>query len=73
MINFTAGATNVLAACRAAKVETILTSCYSSKRAGSKPQRWAQKEVKIVYLDDIRATIGTATSCVASGNSNRRW
>jgi acyl-[acyl-carrier-protein]-phospholipid O-acyltransferase/long-chain-fatty-acid--[acyl-carrier-protein] ligase len=58
MINFTAGATNVLAACRAAKIDTIFTSRAFIER-GKLDNLIAgiSKEVKVVYLDDIRTTI----------------
>lgn len=58
MINFTAGVANVLAACKAAQIDTILTSRAFIEKgrldgliAGLSPT------VKIVYLDDIRPTI----------------
>src|SRR6186997_3571627 len=60
MMNFTAGVTNVLAACRAAKVDTILTSrAFIEKGRLDALVAGLQKEVKIVYLDDIRPTITT--------------
>jgi acyl-[acyl-carrier-protein]-phospholipid O-acyltransferase/long-chain-fatty-acid--[acyl-carrier-protein] ligase len=60
MINFTAGVANVLAACRAAKVDTILTSrAFIEKGRLDALVAGLQKEVKIVYLDDIRPTITT--------------
>jgi acyl-[acyl-carrier-protein]-phospholipid O-acyltransferase/long-chain-fatty-acid--[acyl-carrier-protein] ligase len=60
MINFTAGVANVLAACRAAKVDTILTSrAFIEKGRLDALIAGLQKEVKIVYLDDIRPTITT--------------
>ena len=61
MINFTAGAANVLAACKAAKLDTILTSRTFIER-GKLDALIAgiEKEIKIVYLDDIRPTITLA-------------
>ena len=60
MINFTAGVTNVLAACRAAQVDTILTSrAFIEKGRFDALIAGLQKEIKIVYLDDIRPTITT--------------
>jgi acyl-[acyl-carrier-protein]-phospholipid O-acyltransferase / long-chain-fatty-acid--[acyl-carrier-protein] ligase len=61
MINFTAGAANVLAACRAAQIDTILTSRAFIER-GKLDTLIAglQKEVKIVYLDDLRTSITLA-------------
>jgi acyl-[acyl-carrier-protein]-phospholipid O-acyltransferase/long-chain-fatty-acid--[acyl-carrier-protein] ligase len=58
MINFTAGAANVLAACKAAQLDTILTSRAFIER-GKLDALIAGLEGKIaiVYLDDIRPTI----------------
>ncbi len=58
MINFTAGPANVLAACKAAKLDTILTSrTFIEKGRLDNLVAALAKEVKIVYLDDIRPTI----------------
>ncbi|HEY2226805.1 MAG TPA: acyl-[ACP]--phospholipid O-acyltransferase [Xanthobacteraceae bacterium] len=58
MINFTAGATNILAACKAAQVTTILTSrVFVEKGRLDNMVAAVGKEVSIVYLEDIRPTI----------------
>jgi acyl-[acyl-carrier-protein]-phospholipid O-acyltransferase / long-chain-fatty-acid--[acyl-carrier-protein] ligase len=58
MINFTSGATNILAACRAAQVTTILTSrVFVEKGRLDNMVAAIAKEVSIVYLEDIRPTI----------------
>jgi acyl-[acyl-carrier-protein]-phospholipid O-acyltransferase/long-chain-fatty-acid--[acyl-carrier-protein] ligase len=59
MINFSAGAANILAACRAAEVDTILTSRTFVER-GRLDNVVAQLSptLRIVYLEDIRKTIG---------------
>ena len=58
MINFTAGASNVLAACKAAKVDTILTSrAFIEKGKLDGLVAALGREMAIVYLDDIRPTI----------------
>ena len=58
MINFTAGATNILAACKAAQIDTILTSrVFVEKGRLTNLVAAIEKEVKIVYLEDIRASI----------------
>jgi acyl-[acyl-carrier-protein]-phospholipid O-acyltransferase/long-chain-fatty-acid--[acyl-carrier-protein] ligase len=58
MINFTAGATNILAACRAAQVTTILTSrVFVEKGRLDNMVAAIAKEVSIVYLEDVRPTI----------------
>ncbi len=60
MINFTAGAANILAACKAAQIDTILTSrTFIEKGRLGNLLAAIEKEVKIVHLEDIRASIGT--------------
>lgn len=61
MLNFTAGATNLLAACKAAKVEVILTSRVFVEKAhlGEAIEKLSAV-VRIVYLDDVKASIGLA-------------
>jgi acyl-[acyl-carrier-protein]-phospholipid O-acyltransferase/long-chain-fatty-acid--[acyl-carrier-protein] ligase len=58
MINFTAGVASILAACKAARMDTILTSRAFIER-GKLDNLIAglQSQIKIVYLDDIRPTI----------------
>ena len=59
MINFTAGAANILAACRAAQVDTILTSrAFVEKGRLEHVIAQIETQVRIVYLEDIRATVG---------------
>ncbi len=61
MLNFTAGATNLLAACKAAKVEVILTSRVFIEKAhlGDAIEKLSTA-ARIVYLDDVRASITIA-------------
>jgi acyl-[acyl-carrier-protein]-phospholipid O-acyltransferase/long-chain-fatty-acid--[acyl-carrier-protein] ligase len=61
MLNFTAGAEAMLAACRAAKVGTVLSSrqFIEKARLGAVIERMAQ-QVVFVWLEDVRATITTA-------------
>ena len=60
MINFTAGAANILSACRAAEVRTVLTSRAFVEQAQLEPVVEAvAKEVDIVWMDDLRETVGT--------------
>jgi acyl-[acyl-carrier-protein]-phospholipid O-acyltransferase / long-chain-fatty-acid--[acyl-carrier-protein] ligase len=58
MINFTAGSANILSACRAAEVKTILTSRAFVEQAKLGP---VVEELKltanIVYLDELRQSI----------------
>src|SRR5262249_59735496 len=61
MINFTAGAANILAACKAAQVDTILSSrAFIEKGRLTNLIAAIEKAVKIVYLEDVRASITTA-------------
>jgi acyl-[acyl-carrier-protein]-phospholipid O-acyltransferase / long-chain-fatty-acid--[acyl-carrier-protein] ligase len=58
MINFTSGAANVLGACRAAEVDTILTAhAFVEKARLEKLIAQIEKQVRIVYLEDIRKTV----------------
>ncbi len=60
MINFTAGASNIAAACKAAQVKTIVTSRAFVEKGRMGPLIEAlQAEVRIVYLEDVRATVST--------------
>ena len=60
MINFTAGAANILSACRGAQIEAIATSRAFVEKGRLEPLVEAiGGEVRIVYLEDLRATIGT--------------
>jgi acyl-[acyl-carrier-protein]-phospholipid O-acyltransferase/long-chain-fatty-acid--[acyl-carrier-protein] ligase len=59
MINFSAGAASILAACRAAEVDTVLTSrAFVEKGRLEHLVEQLEKAVRIVYLEDIRKTIG---------------
>ncbi|HVH73627.1 MAG TPA: acyl-[ACP]--phospholipid O-acyltransferase [Stellaceae bacterium] len=58
MINFTAGAANILAGCGAAEVKTIVTARGFVERA--KLERLVEalaESIPVVYLEDIRASI----------------
>jgi acyl-[acyl-carrier-protein]-phospholipid O-acyltransferase / long-chain-fatty-acid--[acyl-carrier-protein] ligase len=59
MINFSAGITNVRAACRAAKIASIVTSrAFVDKARLGTLVDGLKAEVRIVYLEDVRATVG---------------
>jgi acyl-[acyl-carrier-protein]-phospholipid O-acyltransferase/long-chain-fatty-acid--[acyl-carrier-protein] ligase len=61
MINFTAGSTNILAACRAADLATIVTSrAFVDKGKLGPLVGQLARQVTIVYLEDIRKSIGLA-------------
>ncbi len=58
MINFSAGETNILAACKAAELDTIVTSrAFVEKGRLDALVAALSRQVKIVYLEDIRATV----------------
>jgi len=58
MINFTSGAANILSACRAAEVDTILTArAFVEKGRFEKLIAQLEKQVRIIYLEDIRQTV----------------
>jgi acyl-[acyl-carrier-protein]-phospholipid O-acyltransferase/long-chain-fatty-acid--[acyl-carrier-protein] ligase len=58
MINFTAGAANVLAACKAAQIDTIVTSrAFIERGKLSNLLAEVEKQVRFVYLEDVRAGI----------------
>ena len=59
MLNYSAGAANMLAACKAADVKTIVTSrTFIEKARLTEVLAKLEAENKIVYLEDIKATIG---------------
>ena len=59
MINFTAGATNILAGCRAAGIDTVVTSRAFVERGKLEPLvEKMSAGVKFVYLEDVRAQVG---------------
>jgi acyl-[acyl-carrier-protein]-phospholipid O-acyltransferase/long-chain-fatty-acid--[acyl-carrier-protein] ligase len=58
MINFSAGATNVRAACRAAKIGTIVTSrAFIEKGRLANLVAQIEDDVRLVYLEDVRAAV----------------
>ena len=72
MINFTAGAANILAACKAAQIDTILSSrVFIEKARLANVAATIEQAVKIVYLEDIRAGITLADKIRGLINANR--
>ncbi|WP_430911315.1 acyl-[ACP]--phospholipid O-acyltransferase [Methylobacterium sp. sgz302541] len=60
MINFSAGPANILSACKAAEIGTVLTSRAFIEKGRLGPLVEAiQDKVKLVYLEDVRATVST--------------
>ncbi len=61
MLNFTAGAKNISAACAAAKVEVILTSrAFVEKARLGEVVTQLAKDARIVYLEDVKESITLA-------------
>nr|GAJ30894.1 AAS bifunctional protein [Bradyrhizobium sp. DOA9] len=59
MLNFSAGPVNVLAAMKAAQVKTVLTSkAFIEKGKLDKLMTAISAEARVVYLEDVRASIG---------------
>ena len=58
MLNFTAGAANILSACRAAQLDTIVTAhAFVEKARLEKLIAQLETQVRIVYLEDVRQTV----------------
>jgi acyl-[acyl-carrier-protein]-phospholipid O-acyltransferase/long-chain-fatty-acid--[acyl-carrier-protein] ligase len=61
MLNFTAGASNVLAACRAAQVKTVVSSrAFVEKGRLEALVEALSADVQFVWLEDVRAKVGFA-------------
>jgi acyl-[acyl-carrier-protein]-phospholipid O-acyltransferase/long-chain-fatty-acid--[acyl-carrier-protein] ligase len=66
MVNFTAGAANIRAAGTAAQFDTIVTArAFVEKAKLDKLVADLSGSFKIVYLEDIRATVGTVDNIAA--------
>ena len=60
MINFSAGAGSILSACAAAQIETIVTSrAFIEKARLDMLVDTLKSSIKIIYLEDVRATVTT--------------
>jgi acyl-[acyl-carrier-protein]-phospholipid O-acyltransferase / long-chain-fatty-acid--[acyl-carrier-protein] ligase len=72
MINFTSGAANILSACKAAQIDTILSSRAFIERARLGNLVAAiEKAVRIIYLEDIRAGITLGDKIHGLINANK--
>ncbi len=61
MLNFSAGAQNMIYACQAAKVDVVLTSrAFVEKAKLGEAVAKLGEIVKIIYLEDVKASIGFA-------------
>jgi acyl-[acyl-carrier-protein]-phospholipid O-acyltransferase/long-chain-fatty-acid--[acyl-carrier-protein] ligase len=72
MINFSAGAANILGACRAAKVDTIVTAhAFVEKARLEKLIGAIEKDLRIVYLEDVRKTVNFADKLAGALRANK--
>lgn len=72
MINFTAGAVNILAACKGAEVRTILTSrLFVEKARLTTMVEAVSKEVALVYLEDLRKQITSVDKLIGLNHWNK--
>jgi acyl-[acyl-carrier-protein]-phospholipid O-acyltransferase/long-chain-fatty-acid--[acyl-carrier-protein] ligase len=72
MINFTSGAANILAACKAAQIDIVLTSRAFIERGKLTNLIAAiEKEIRIVYLEDIRSGITVGDKIRGLLNANK--
>ncbi|HET6377391.1 MAG TPA: AMP-binding protein, partial [Methylocella sp.] len=72
MLNFTSGAANLLAACTAAEVTAVVTSREFVARARlSDTAAQLSKQVRILYLEDIKAGAGLMTRLCALASSKK--
>ena len=60
MLNFTAGASNIVAACDIAHVATVVTSRKFVEQGRLEPVIAALQSQRIIYLEDVRRQIGLA-------------
>lgn len=59
MLNFSSGAANMAAACKAAKISTIITSRRFIEAAKLQPViNELEKQAELIWLEDIRAGVG---------------
>jgi acyl-[acyl-carrier-protein]-phospholipid O-acyltransferase/long-chain-fatty-acid--[acyl-carrier-protein] ligase len=72
MINFSAGAANVLGACRAAQIDTIITAhAFVEKARLEKLIAAIKKDLRIVYLEDVRKTVSFADKLRGALRANK--
>ncbi len=75
MLNYTAGAANLVAACKAAEARTVLTSrAFIEKGRLQKEEAALGAAVRLVYLEDVRDAIGLVDrlkGLIASGRAAR--
>lgn len=58
MLNYTAGAEGMQSACEAARIQTIMTSRIFLTKAGLNEQAGALRDVRLIYLEDLRSRFG---------------
>ena len=60
MLNFSTGAVNMAAACKAARVKTIVTARRFVEQGGlEETLEVLSRQARIIYLEDVRESIGT--------------
>ena len=73
MLNYTAGASNLVSACKAAEVKTVLTSrAFIEKGRLGKEAEALRAAANLVHLEDVRETISTGDrlrALLASGKA----
>jgi acyl-[acyl-carrier-protein]-phospholipid O-acyltransferase/long-chain-fatty-acid--[acyl-carrier-protein] ligase len=58
LLNYTAGVDAMQSACRTACIDTVLTSRLFLAKAGLEEQAAALRDVRLLYLEDLRARFG---------------
>jgi acyl-[acyl-carrier-protein]-phospholipid O-acyltransferase/long-chain-fatty-acid--[acyl-carrier-protein] ligase len=72
MINFSAGAANVLGACRAAQIDTIITAhAFVEKGRLEKLIAGLEGHVRLIYLEDVRKTVTFADKLLGALQAKR--
>ena len=73
MINFTSGAGNIIAACKAAKVDVVLSSrAFVEKgRLGELVAKLAAAQIRIIYLEDVRGEISALDKLAGIAQGSR--
>ena len=73
MLNFSAGAEGMLAACKAAEISTVVSSRAFVEKAklGAVIERMAAEGVRFVWLEDLKGRIGTVAKLRAKWDAFR--
>ncbi len=60
MLNYTSGVEGMQCACQTARIKTVITSRVFLAKAGLKEQAEALRDVRLLYLEDLRRRFGLA-------------